>query len=45
MQIVGREKTGLRYYTDVPEKHDAMRAASPGRRWRWTERRSSRRAC
>jgi len=27
MQIVGREKTGLRYYSEVPEKYDATRAA------------------
>ncbi|HEY6106859.1 MAG TPA: hypothetical protein VIV59_12805, partial [Anaeromyxobacteraceae bacterium] len=27
LQLVSREKTGLRYYTEVPEKHDATRAA------------------
>jgi leucyl aminopeptidase (aminopeptidase T) len=27
MQLVGRERTGLRYYTEVPEKYDATRAA------------------
>jgi aminopeptidase len=27
MQLVSRERTGLRYYTEIPEKYDATRAA------------------
>jgi leucyl aminopeptidase (aminopeptidase T) len=27
LQLVDRERTGLRYYTEIPEKHDATRAA------------------